>query len=280
MRCWIVFASLVAVACAETGERRVLDLATTTSVKNSGLLDALLPAFKTSSGITVRVHAAGSGRALEMLADGVVELAVTHAPEAEAEYLTAHPLWSYQKIAYNWFVVVGPPSDPANVGDATGAGDAFRRIALGSAPFVSRGDGSGTHERELALWRAAGTTPPAVRLLVSGRGMALALRHADERRAYTLSDEATFRQLQSGIDLAVLYQGDLQLLNTYAVVHANDGQLPQRFATWLTRGEGAERIRSYRIGGRPGFHVWPDRCSGLTPDARPCESASAPAEPR
>jgi tungstate transport system substrate-binding protein len=256
------------IGCAAQPEpSRTLDIATTTSVQNSGLLEALLPHFKTA---TVRVHAAGSGRALEMLKDGIVDLVISHAPQTEARYLAAHSNWSYQKLAFNRFVVVGPAADPARLKDADNVLDAFRRIAKAPVDFVSRGDGSGTHEREQMLWREAGTSPPAGRLLVSGQSMAITLRQAHERSAYTLTDEATLWQLQRQLDLVVLSEGDQRLLNTYAVIHPRDAVTAARFADWLTRGDGRQRIDDHRIGGRAAFQVWPERCPGNTPDALPC----------
>lgn len=237
-------------------------------MQNSGLLDVLLPHFRDA---TVRVHAAGSGRALEMLKDGIVDLVVSHAPDAEAGYLSAHPRWRYRKLMFNRFIVVGPADDPAEVRGARDAADAFRRIAGGGVPFVSRGDGSGTHEREQLLWREAGTTPPADRLLISGRGMSLALRHAHERRGYTLSDEATFGQMARQVDLVPLYGGDARLLNTYAVVYGPDSEGAAAFAEWLTRGDGRRRIGEYRVGdGGAAFTPWPAGCPDDDVRALPC----------
>ncbi len=264
--CGLVALALVT-ACTRSSQKPYLDVATTTSVKNSGLLDAVLP-FLTAA--TVRVHAAGSGRSLEMLADGIVDLVITHAPETEARYLADHTDWTYRKVAYNRFVVVGPASDPAHVREARDALDAFQRIAHAAVTFVSRGDGSGTHEREQALWNNAGVTPAAGRLLVSGRGMAIALRHAQEREGYTLSDEATFWQLERQLDLVVLFAGDARLLNTYAVVHPRGNRISEAFAEWLTRGEGRQRISTYRIDARPAFTVWPLGCSDENPNVQPC----------
>ena len=262
-----ILAGLV-VGCAEQPQQpRTLDIATTTSVQNSGLLEALLPHFEPA---IVRVHAAGSGRALEMLKDEIVDLVISHAPETEARYLTAHPDWSYQKLAFNRFVLVGAPADPAGVKETTNVLAAFRRIARAPVDFVSRGDGSGTHEREQILWKQAGAAPPAGRLLVSGQGMATTLRQAHEMHAYTLSDEATFWQLEKQLDLAIVSEGDDLLLNTYAVIHPMDGETAARFAEWLTRGEGRQRIEDHRIEGRVAFQVWPEQCPGKTPDAIPC----------
>jgi tungstate transport system substrate-binding protein len=262
----LLLAALAAAACSGP-RQRFLDVATTTSVQNSGLLEMLLPHF---TGATVRVHAAGSGRSLEMMADGIVDVVITHAPQTEARLLTAHPGWLYRKLAHNRFVIVGPPGDPARVAGALDAIDAFRRIAGAPVTFVSRGDASGTHEREQALWQEAGVTPDAARLIVSGRGMALTLRHAQERQGYTLADEATYRQLEHQLDLVVLSAGDPRLLNTYAVVHPPAHQLAEAFTEWLTRGDGRARIAAYQIEGRPAFTIWPAGCPDERPDLLPC----------
>ena len=258
---------VIAIGCAGPRQRAVLDIATTTSVKNSGLLGAILPAFTTA---TVRVHAAGSGRSLEMLNDGLVQLVISHAPETEARYMSSHPNWRYEKLAYNRFVIVGPTDDPAHVRDAADALDAFRRIAVAGVSFISRGDGSGTHEREQALWKAAAASPAATRLVVSGPSMAVALRHAEERQGYTLSDEATFWQMAPHLSLVTLFAGDQRLLNTYAVVYTSGDHRAGALAHWLTRGDGQTRIAAYCITGRTAFTVWPSGCEGSIPAGLPC----------
>src|SRR5688572_23390921 len=262
-----VLAIVVMLAACTPAGRPAIDIATTTSVQNSGLLDYLLPHFEDAQ---VRVHAAGSGRSLEMLADGIVDLVISHAPETEARYLADHPGWLYRKLAFNRFVIVGPRADPAGIREAGDALEAFRRIAGSPVTFVSRGDSSGTHERELMLWKAAGVAPPPERLLVSGRSMAVALRHAQERQGYTLSDEATFWQLERQLDLVVLFDGDARLLNTYAVIHPRNNQTAGAFAEWLSRGGGRERIERYQIQGRVAFTVWPRSCPDNTPALPPC----------
>jgi tungstate transport system substrate-binding protein len=261
--------SVMMFAACTPGTRPALDIATTTSVQNSGLLDHLLPHFQPAQ---VRVHAAGSGRSLEMLADGIVDLVISHAPETEARYLSAQGDWRYRKLASNWFIIAGPRDDPAGVRDASDALDAFRRIAARRVPFVSRGDNSGTHEREQTLWRWSGVTPPPGLLIVSGRSMALALRHADEINGYTLSDDATFRQMRPQLDLVAFTIGDSRLLNTYAVIHSQDDARAEVLADWLLYGEGRKRIVEFQIEGRAAFAVWPLSCPGFAPDARPCEA--------
>jgi tungstate transport system substrate-binding protein len=150
-----IVAVTIQLTCARAAPS--LDIATTTSVVNSGLLESILPTY---SDARVRVHAAGSGRSLAMLEDRTVALVISHAPIAEQEYLARHPEWRYQKLATNRFILVGPDADPAGVRRAAAAKDAFARIAASPAVFISRGDGSGTHERETALfdhqWRQHG----------------------------------------------------------------------------------------------------------------------------
>ena len=262
----VALAFVLGIACCSRAPA-YLNVATTTSVQNSGLLDALLPHF---SEVTIRVHAAGSGRALAMLSDGTVDLVISHAPETETRYLAEHSRWVYRKIAFNRFLVIGPRDDPAQVRQATDALDAFRRLARAPVTFVSRGDESGTHERERSLWKAAGVAPSPERLLVSGQSMAVALRQTDDRQGYTLSDDATFWQLEPRLDLAVVFDDDPRLLNTYAVVHPPGHSTAARFAEWLARGAGRERIERYRVQERVAFAVWPLGCPADTPGAEPC----------
>ena len=261
---------VAASGCAPDVSPSQLDMATTTSVVNSGLLEALLPVFKRETNITVRAHAAGSGRALEMLSDGVVDLVISHAPQAEARMLRAHADWRYQKIAANHFLIVGPGADPAGIRSATSAVDAFERIASGRAYFVSRGDGSGTHERETELWNSATATPAPDRLLISGSGMGATLRQADERSAYTLTDDATFAQLRDRVHLQSLFANDAVLVNGYAVIHVTTSTEAKRFADWLIRGNGRQLIADYMTGGFHPFKVWPEDCPGDRPDATLC----------
>ncbi len=266
----------IAISLACRGEStRPIDLATTTSVQNSGLLNHLLPMFEKASGITVRVHAAGSGRALQMLADGIVDAVISHAPEAEQRLLPRHRDWSYRKIAHNWFVLAGPAADPARVSEAADAVSAFQRIADSGEVFVSRGDESGTHERERQLWAAAGRQPPAEKLIVSGRGMAQALRHASEARGYVLTDAPTLWQLAQAVELDILFEHDAKLLNTYAVAHRPEAGAAA-FAAWLVSSAGLKAIGSFRINGRQAFEPWSTGCPASQPADVPCGLAPTP----
>jgi tungstate transport system substrate-binding protein len=249
-------------------------LATTTSVGNSGLLDALAPAWQQATGVELRPTLAGSGRALRMLAGGQADVVVSHAPAAEAATLRAHPAWHYRKIMFNDFVLVGPADDPAGISQERTLEGALHRIVASGATFVSRGDQSGTHEREGALWALTGAAPSADALLTSGAGMAVTLRQAADREAYTLSDRATFEQLAPQLTLRVLFAGDPRLVNTYSVVVDTQGPRHRdalRFAEWLENGAGRGLIARYRIAGsavQP-FIVWPEGARRDAPDALP-----------
>ncbi len=262
-RLWLVVAFLCA-ACAPSSPRLVI--ATTTSVQNSGLLGVLLPAYEAAA---IDVHAVGSGLALNMLANGEVALVISHAPALEARLLAAHADWRYQKIAFNRFVIVGPTNDPARIAGVPDPVRAFQQIAAARAAFVSRGDQSGTHEREQALWAAAQVTPGDW-LLISGSGMAQALRHADAKPAYTLSDEGTFWQLEKQLSLRSFPSNDPLLMNTYALLYRSGDAGAQALGRWLSQDNGRQIIQNYRVQERAPFTVWPDGCPGATPEAMPC----------
>ena len=235
-------------------------------------MEHLRSAFRQSSGVELLEYSTGSGRALGLLEKGEADVAISHAPQAEAAVMARHPEWSYRKFAWNRFIVVGPPDDPAKVTEARDAIDAFRRIADSGTRFVSRGDQSGTHEREESLWHAAGKRTNE-RLIISGRGMAQALRHADEAQAYTLTDEPTFWQLQPGLKLASVFENDSRLLNTYAVLAREDDPRAGIFVNWIHSEEGRQRLREYTIAGRPAYETWPRQCAAEDPSDTPCQSA-------
>jgi tungstate transport system substrate-binding protein len=263
---------LVAIAAGCAGDAPQLRLATTTSVENSGLLAAILPSFRQETGIDVQVLAVGSGRALQLLRRGDVDVALTHDPVTESAFLGEMPAAAYRKIMFNDFLLVGPPRDEAAVQQAATAADAMRRIVTSTAAFVSRGDESGTHTREQQLWQKAGAKPPADRLLEAGQGMAATLRIASERQAYTLTDRATFTQLAHALRLKPLFEDDPDLLNTYAVIIPPDTARERdalRFMTWISDGDGRGLISSFTIAGTRMFFVWPAGGPRETPDLLP-----------
>jgi tungstate transport system substrate-binding protein len=240
-------------------------LSTTTSVANSGLLDRLLPAYQEH----VRIVAVGSGLALGLLEKGNADVAITHAPEREAAALRAHPRWKYRKVLFNEFLLVGPSEDPAQVAGAGDVATAMRRIAASGATFISRGDESGTHERERQLWNEARVRPAKERLVVAGAGMGQTLRIASSTDAYTLTDSGTFAAFQGELRSRILFGGDPKLLNTYALTVDWGNERGRQFAEWLTDGAGRailERIVTQEL---RGFSIWPAGVAGDRPDSRP-----------
>ncbi len=256
--------AVVLLATCHRDPRPQIVLATTTSVGNAGLLDRLLPVYEREHGVRFGVHLAGSGRAIAMLAKHDVDAVISHAPEAETTALLEHPDWWYRKIMFNDFLLVGPPEDPAHVRRTPSLDDALRRIAGSAVGIVSRGDESGTDERERELWKSAGVTP--AHQLRTGQGMASTLRIASEQGAYTLTDRATWNQFAHQLALMPVAEGDPRLLNTYAVIVAPGEKQPQAmaFARWLAEGAGRDLI-----GAAPGFTVWPPGRPATRPADRP-----------
>jgi tungstate transport system substrate-binding protein len=246
-------------SCAREPARRVVRLATTTSVENSGLLAAILPAFEHQHGFRVHVIAVGSGNAMRRSASGDADLVLVHSPADEERFVAEGHGVGRRLVMRNAFVLVGPPDDPAGCRDRR-AFEALGAIARSGAPFVSRGDDSGTHRKEQVLWhRARASVSPPARI-DAGRDMAGTLLLADERRAYTLSDAATFRALESKLDLVGLVEDDPDLDNPYSVIRTNpdrhagleaDGAVA--LANWLCGREGQASIAAFRRGGRPVF---------------------------
>ncbi len=269
---WLAAAGIgVTAGCGHDGEQTVV-LATTTSVADSGLLDVLTVRFREARGIVLRAHLVGSGRALRLLERGDANVVVSHAPDAEAAALERHPEWRYRKIMFNDFVIVGPPSDPAGVKGAATAEVAMQRVAASTARFLSRGDGSGTHERENQLWVHAGAWPSDDRLVVAGAGMGTTLRIASETSTYTLTDRTTYLQHEGTLRLEIVFEGGPLMVNTYGVMldpRGGRAAAAQAFFDWLTAGAGREVIRGYTIRGRPGFRVWPEGVAADDPRALP-----------
>jgi tungstate transport system substrate-binding protein len=211
-------------------EEGALLLATTTSVRDSGLLDELLPLFRERAGVRVKTIAVGTGAALRMGSEGNVDVLLTHAPEAERELVASGALVSRQPFMENHFAIIGPPEDPAGVRTAASAAEGFRRIAGAEATYVSRGDDSGTHKRERALLQAAGLDPAGgwKGFHQTGSGMGFTLQVAGQRRAYALSDIGTFLAYQRRIGLESLSRPDPELRNVYSVLRVNPARFGDR----------------------------------------------------
>lgn len=224
----LLFVAILATASGAVAEDDVL-LATTTSVRDSGLLQALLPDFEAETGRRVRVVAVGTGAALRMGAEGNADLLLTHAPTAEETLVASGAALGRVPFMENHFVLAGPADDPAGVGEAASPADAYRRIAGSSSPYVSRGDDSGTHKRERVLLRDAGLPetgewPGFVR---TGSGMGLTLQVAGERRAYVLSDFGTFLAFRETTGLIALSKPAPAYRNVYALLRIDPGRFPR-----------------------------------------------------
>ena len=198
-------------------------LATTTSTRDAGLLDSLLPVFERETRYHVKVIAVGSGQALAMGRRGDADVVLSHAPEAERVLVDSGYFVRRRLVMHNEFLVVGPAVDPAGLRGLSDAVAAFRRLAERRAPFVSRGDQSGTHQREQLLWKRTGmTAPPRDGWYVeSGQGMGATLQLADEKRAYTLTDRATYLAWRDKLQLVPMVEGDSLLYNVYHVLELN-----------------------------------------------------------
>ena len=201
-----------------------ITLATTTSTYDSGLLDAILPVFEQESGITVEVVAVGTGQALALGEQGDADVLLVHARAREDAFMEAGDGTRREDVMYNDFVIVGPEDDPAGITGMESAADALTAIAAAEATFVSRGDDSGTHTKELSIWESAGIEPSGDWYQAIGQGMGATLTFANEEQAYTLSDRATYlaRTLEDdGFELKILVEGDPILFNPYGVMAVN-----------------------------------------------------------
>ncbi len=254
-------AALLLAGAAQATE--VIRVAVTTSFHNSGLADVLLPRIRHDLDLEVQLLVVGTGQALRLGRAGDVDAVLVHSRAAEEAFLAEGHATHRREIMYNDFVIIGPGDDPAGVAGASTAADALRRIATARAPFVSRGDDSGTHRRELNLWAAAGLDPAQFGGWYKsvGAGMGAALNIASGLGAYTLSDRASWLNFGRKGDLALLFAGDPALYNQYAYLPVNPERHPHvRFAQamrleeWLVSDRAKELIDGYRIGGEQLFH--------------------------
>lgn len=257
-----------AVSSPQTSSQTLI-LATTTSTDDSGLLDAILPQFEAQTGIQVQVIAVGTGQALALGENGDADVLLVHARSKEDAFMAAGHGVRREDVMYNDFVIVGPAADPARIQGQSSAADAFAQIAQAQAPFVSRGDDSGTHTKELKIWDSAGVTPEGAWYIAAGQGMGAVLTMAEELQAYTLSDRATYlSRTLNGLSLQIMVEGDPILFNPYGVIAVNPdkgGQihndLANQFIDWLISVPTQELIAQFGVAefGSPLF----------TPDSQP-----------
>ncbi|MCE9606871.1 MAG: substrate-binding domain-containing protein [Planctomycetia bacterium] len=261
-RCWLLalLALLPASGCSsdtkpakqQASAAATITLQTTTSPRDSGLLDYLLPKFREQSGIDVKVVAVGSGQALENSRRGDGDVIISHSPEAEQKFMDDGFGVSRRPLMENDFIIVGPATDPAKVKGLKSAAEAVRTISEAKAPFVSRSDESGTHVKEKSFWKSAKVEPSGDWYVRAGLGMADALRMADEKQAYTLTDRGTYLALREKLKNVPLVEGDPALINRYSVIVVSAAKHPglhqpeaTKFADFLLTPETKKRIGEF-----------------------------------
>ena len=271
-----------------SGAEEILKMSTTTSTQSSGLLDILLPELKKDTGIRVKVIAKGTGAAIRDGMDGNVDVIFVHAKSREEKFITDGYGTKRYAVMHNDFIILGPSKDPAGIKGRTDVKDALKKIAATSSPFISRGDDSGTHTKEQALWKLSGLElDKQTSVIVKrgkrreitliypkeskkwyfsiGQGMGKTITFAEEKQAYTLADRGTYLKYKygrsSGLELQLLCQGDAALANPYGVIPINPKKhahtkilLAEEFAGWLISEKGQALIKNYKFHGKQLFY--------------------------
>jgi len=258
---FFVFALLALTALPAVAEER-LRMSTTTSTENSGLLAVLLPPFEQKFGCKVDVVAVGTGKALKLGEAGDVDVVFVHARTLEDKFVANGSGVNRRDVMYNDFVLLGPRDDPAGAGKSNSAPDAFRAIAAKGIAFISRGDESGTHQKEKEIWASAGIVPRGAWYVEAGQGMGEVIMMATQKRGYALSDRGTYIAFRKKTDLVVLRQGDRNLWNPYGIVavhpkkHAHvKYDLAMKLVDFVTGAEGRSLIAGFKVDGEPLFFV-------------------------
>ena len=254
--------ALTLLSNAAYAQEKSIVLSSTTSTEQSGLFGFILPIFKMKTGIDVKVVAVGTGQALDIGRRGDADVVFVHDKPAEEKFVADGFATKRIEVMYNDFVLIGPKSDPAKIAGGKDIKTAFQKIASAQAPFVSRGDKSGTHAAELRYWKDSGVAvaPTLVWYKETGSGMGPALNTASGMNGYILADRATWLSFKNRGDLTILVQGDPKLFNQYGVMLVNPAKFPhvkkaegQAFIDWITSKNGQDVIASYQIGGEQLF---------------------------
>jgi len=265
---------LAAVALPAMAQERSITVASTTSTEQSGLFGHILPIFTRETGIAVRVVALGTGQALDVGRRGDADVVFVHDRAAEERFVAEGFGGPRRHVMFNDFVITGPASDPARIAGLGDTAEALRRIAAARAPFISRGDRSGTHAAELRLWQQAGVDPATGRgqwYREVGQGMGPALNTAAAQGAYILADRGTWLSFRNRQDQRILIEGDTRLFNQYGVMLVNAQRHPhvkaadaQRFIDWLLSAAGQAAIAGYRINGEQLFFPNADKAEPVS----------------
>jgi tungstate transport system substrate-binding protein len=256
------FATLSLLSQSAIAQEKSIVVSSTTSTEQSGLFSFILPIFKMKSGIDVKVVAVGTGQALDIGRRGDADVVFVHDKPAEEKFVSEGFATQRNEVMYNDFVLIGPKSDPAKITGGKDIQTAFKKIATSQAPFISRGDKSGTHAAELRYWKDTGINPApgAPWYKETGSGMGPALNTASGMNGYILADRATWLTFKNRGDLTMLVQGDPKLFNQYGVMLVNPTKFPnvkkaegQAFIDWILSKNGQDVIASYQIGGEQLF---------------------------
>ena len=256
----IAFAVSLITAVPTVSAQQVIRMSTTTSTENSGLLAYLLPQFERQFGIKIHVIAVGTGKALELAKNGDVDLTLVHARASEDQFVAAGYGINRRDVMHNDFVLVGPQSDPAGIAGSKNLLASLKKIVAAKSKFISRGDNSGTDQKEQAYWKEAGIKPAGVLYLSAGLGMGEVLTMSAELQAYTLTDRATFNAYRNKTGLKIVVEGDPIMFNPYGIIAVN----PARYADinfkgamqlidWITSAAGQQKIAAFRAGGEQVF---------------------------
>jgi tungstate transport system substrate-binding protein len=259
----IMLSALLLSVAPATLAQKFITIASTTSTEQSGLFKHMLPAFHKKTGIEVRVVALGTGQALDMARRGDADVVFVHAKSAEEKFIADGHGVKRLPVMYNDFVLVGPKSDPAKVAGGKDITEALKKIKTTSAPFVSRGDRSGTHMAEIALWKQSGVDIAAEKgswYRDTGQGMGPALNTASSMNGYILTDRATWLAFKNRGDLKIVVDGDKRLFNQYGVILVNPEkhthvkrEMGQTFIDWIVSPDGQKNISDYKINGEQLF---------------------------
>lgn len=258
-----LFCTALAIAAPASASEKFITVQSTTSTQNSGLLDYLLPEFSDKTGIEVRVVAVGTGQAIKNAMNGDGDVLLVHAKASEEKFIAGGYGVKRYDLMYNDFVIVGPSADPARVGGMKDATAALQKLAAAKATFASRGDDSGTHKKELSLWKGAGIDVAAASggwYRETGSGMGATLNVGVGMGAYVLTDRATWIAFRNKGDFKIQVEGDKGLFNQYGVTMVNPAklrnpkaELSRTFVNWLLSKEGQAAIASYKVGGQQLF---------------------------
>lgn len=242
-------------------ETETLRLAITTTTENSGLMSVLNPVFESEHNVKINIVTVGSGQALRLGEQGDVDVLLTHAPQDEKQFIKSGYGTKRYPVMHNDFILIGPTDDPANIKDANSIFEAFNTLLISGNKFISRGDASGTHKKELAIWQEKGLAPEGSWYMQAGIGMGPVLLLADELQAYTLTDRGTYLAFKERISLDMHYQGDPFLHNPYHVIAINpekhshvNNALAEKYITFITGNKAQKIINDYKIYGKQLFY--------------------------